>query len=63
MPRCKVDGTGSGWWMKRIVIIYGLMCAVLLALVMPLLPFQDDWTYLTAPNPDFAWRNLLPGAA
>ena len=63
MPRCKVDGTGSGWWMKRIVIIYGLMCAVLLALVMPLLPFQDDWTYLTAPNPDFAWRDLLPGAA
>ena len=49
--------------MKRIVIIYGLMCAVLLALVMPLLPFQDDWTYLTAPNPDFAWRDLLPGAA
>lgn len=48
--------------MKRIGI-YGLMWIALLALVMPLLPFQDDWTYLTAPNPEFAWRDLLPGAA
>ncbi len=48
--------------MKRIGI-YVLMCAALLAMVMPLLPFQDDWTYLTAPHPDFAWRDLLPGAA
>ena len=39
------------------------MWIALLALVMPLLPFQDDWTYLTAPNPEFAWRDLLPGAA
>lgn len=43
--------------------IYFLMIVVLMAMVMPLLPFQDDWTYLTAPNPDFAWRDLLPGAA
>ena len=48
--------------MKRIGI-YGLMWIALLALVMPLLPFQDDWTYLTAPNPEFAWRDLLPGEA
>lgn len=48
--------------MKRIGI-YGLMCVGLMAMVMPLLPFQDDWTYLTAPSPDFAWRDLLPGAA
>ena len=48
--------------MKRIGI-YGLMWIALLALVVPLLPFQDDWTYLTAPNPEFAWRDLLPGAA
>ena len=40
-----------------------LMMVVLMAMVMPLLPFQDDWTYLTAPNPEFAWRDLLPGAA
>lgn len=39
------------------------MGAVLLAMVLPLLPFHDDWTYLTAPNPEFAWRDLLPGAA
>lgn len=39
------------------------MFVALLAMVMPLLPFQDDWTYLTAPNPEFAWRDLLPGAA
>lgn len=43
--------------------IYFLMMVVMLALVMPLLPFHDDWTYLTAPNPEFAWRDLLPGAA
>ena len=43
--------------------IYFLMMVVLMAMVMPLLPFQDDWTYLTAPNPDFAWHDLLPGAA
>ena len=48
--------------MKRIGI-YGLMWIALLTLVMPLLPFQDDWTYLTAPNLYFAWRDLLPGAA
>ena len=48
--------------MKRIGI-YGLMWIALLVLVMPLLPFQDDWTYLTAPNLDFAWRDLLPGEA
>lgn len=48
--------------MKRIGI-YGLMWIALLALVMPLLPFQDDWTYLTAPNPEFAWRDMLPGEA
>lgn len=48
--------------MKRIGI-YGLMWIALLALVMPLLPFQDDWTYLTAPNLDFAWHDLLPGEA
>ena len=39
------------------------MWIALLALVVPLLPFQDDWTYLTAPNLDFAWRDLLPGEA
>ena len=39
------------------------MFVALLAMVMPLLPFQDDWTYLTAPNLDFAWRDLFPGAA
>lgn len=48
--------------MKRIGI-YGLMWMALLLLVMPLLPFHDDWTYLTAPNPEFAWRDLLPGEA
>ena len=48
--------------MKRIGI-YGLMWIALLALVMPLLPLQDDWIYLTAPNLDFAWRDLLPGEA
>lgn len=48
--------------MKRIGI-YGLMCVGLMAMVMPLLPFHDDWTYLTAPNPGFVWRDLLPGAA
>ena len=48
--------------MKRIGI-YVLMFVALLAMVMPLLPFQDDWTYLTAPNPGFVWRDLLPGAA
>ena len=48
--------------MKRIGI-YGLMWIALLLLVMSLLPFHDDWTYLTAPNPEFAWRDLLPGEA
>lgn len=36
---------------------------ILFCVVAPLLPFQDDWIYLTAPNPDFGWRDLLPGAA
>ena len=44
-----------------------LFCAalgiVLFCLVAPLLPFQDDWTYLTAPSPDFTWRDLLPGTS
>lgn len=48
--------------MKRIGI-YSLMYVGLMAMVMPLLPFHDDWTYLTAPNPGFVWRDLLPGAA
>ena len=26
-------------------------------------PFHDDWSYFTAPNMDFQWRQLLPGAA
>lgn len=35
----------------------------LLLLIGPLVAFNDDWTYVTAPNPDFSWRDLLPGAA
>lgn len=28
-----------------------------------LMPFHDDWCYATAPNPDFAWGQLLPDEA
>lgn len=31
--------------------------------VAPLLPFHDDWTYLTAPQLHFSQKDLLPGDA
>ena len=40
-----------------------LLGVALFCLVAPLLPFQDDWSYLTAPNPNFSWRDILPGTA
>lgn len=35
--------------------------AVLFLAVAGILPFHDDWTYATAPNLRFGWRDLLPG--
>ena len=46
----------------RAVILFVLLDILLLVAIAPLLPFQDDWTYLTAPNPDFSWRGMLPSA-
>lgn len=34
---------------------------VLFAAVAGVVPFHDDWTYLTAPIADSEWRMLLPG--
>lgn len=39
------------------------MPAALFLVVMPLMPFHDDWSYVTAPNPCFTWSQLLPGDA
>ena len=38
-----------------------LMAFAILVLLAPIMPFHDDWWYLTAPNVDFTWRDLLPG--
>ena len=48
--------------MKKIAMLSGLF-AVLFAAVCGLMPFHDDWCYATAPNPDFAWSQLLPDAS
>ena len=40
--------------------LLSLMAFSLLALFAPIMPFHDDWWYLTAPNVDFTWRDLLP---
>ena len=55
-------GNAIGGVVRRLGISL-LLGFVLFALGAPLLPFQDDWTYLTAPNLDFTWRDMLPGAA
>lgn len=43
-----------------LLIVVGV---ALFVAVAPLLPFHDDWTYLTAPHPEFSCSDLLPGAA
>lgn len=48
--------------MKKIALLTGLFAA-LFAAVYGLMPFHDDWCYATAPNPDFAWSQLLPDAS
>lgn len=48
--------------MKKIALLIGLFAA-LFAAVYGLMPFHDDWCYATAPNPDFAWSQLLPDAS
>ena len=48
--------------MKRVLIGFCLF-AVYLTAVYGLMPFHDDWSYATAPNPDFVWSQLLPSAA
>lgn len=48
--------------MKRILIALCLFAAYFAA-VYGLMPFHDDWSYATAPNPDFTWSQLLPSLA
>lgn len=48
--------------LKKFALLFGLFAA-LFAGVYDLMPFHDDWCYATAPNPDFAWTQLLPSAA
>ena len=38
----------------------GCFAILLLMVLAPIMPFHDDWWYLTAPNIDFTWRDLLP---
>ena len=38
----------------------GLIGVGLLIILAPIMPFHDDWWYLTAPNLNFTWRDLLP---
>lgn len=48
--------------MKVALVLMSLFSAVL-GMIFGLIPFHDDWSYFTAPNPDFHWRQLLPAAA
>lgn len=50
--------------LKKISAQKAVLCflfVVLFAAVAGVVPFHDDWTYLTAPIADFEWRMLLPG--
>ena len=44
-------------------IFWPILFLCLFFALRSVMPFQDDWSYVTAPNMDFAWRDLLPGAA
>ena len=48
--------------MKRVCILL-LFFAGILCMTGGIFPFHDDWSYLTAPNPDFNFGMLLPDAA
>ena len=38
----------------------GCFAILLLMVLAPIMPFHDDWWYLTAPKIDFTLRDLLP---
>lgn len=60
---CSLNSNSSqGVEVKKIALLTGLFAA-LFAAVYGLMPFHDDWCYATAPNPDFTWSQLLPGAS
>lgn len=49
---------------KKILAQQAGLCFLFVAMfaaVAGVVPFHDDWTYLTAPIADFEWRMLLPG--
>ena len=39
-----------------VILFFGLLSAV-----WGVIPFHDDWTYVTAPNVTFEWSQLMPG--
>lgn len=41
-----------------LLVVFGVAIG---CLVMPIFPLNDDWGYLTAPNPNFDWMDLCPG--
>ena len=48
--------------MMRLLLLSLLFVCGYIA-VHGLMPFHDDWTYATAPNPDFTWNQLLPNVS
>ena len=61
MVKSTKDGTIACKFKKSHYILFNILIFIILyGLVAWLRPMNDDWYYLTSPNPDFSLSDLLP---